>query len=167
MSQIKSDPIKYSGYQQVVLNINGSKHHAVVKPSAILLHTLREELGLSGAKGGCENGDCGACTVLLDGLPHKACMLLTVEIGNKEITTIEGLNDTEIQKAFVNFSGFQCGYCTSGFLLNAHALLQLKPHANDAEKQNWLDSNLCRCTGYEGIRDAVNAAQEKVQEKLK
>lgn len=155
----------YNGHQQLVININGSKHQVVVKPNAVLLHTLREEMGLSGAKGGCENGDCGACTVLIDGLPHKACMMLTVEVGERAVTTIEGLKDTEIQKAFVNFSGFQCGYCTSGFLLNAHALLQVKPEATDEEKRNWLDSNLCRCTGYEGIRDAVNAAQEDVLSK--
>lgn len=157
---------KMSGYQPVVLNINGDQLRVVIKPSAVLLHVLREEVGLTGVKGGCENGDCGACTVLVNGVPRKSCMMLALEAIGSEITTIEGLKDTEIQKAFINFSGFQCGYCTSGFLLNAHALLMTKPNATDDEKKAWLNSNLCRCTGFEGIRDAVNAAQKEVQKEV-
>jgi len=152
--------MKLSGYNEVILNVNGDQHQVLIRPSAILLHTLREQVGLTGAKGGCENGDCGACTVLIDGKPMKSCMMLAVEVGERAITTIEGLKDTEIQEAFINFSGFQCGYCTSGFLLNAHALLQTNPEATESQKQDWLSANLCRCTGYEGIRDAVNHAQE-------
>lgn len=159
------DKSKLSGYNAIVLNINGDQHEVLVKPNAVLLHTLREQVGLTGVKGGCENGDCGACTVLIDGLPRKSCMMLTVEVGSGKVTTIEGLRDTEIQRAFIDFSGFQCGYCTAGFLLNAHALLQINPSATEDEKRIWLNSNLCRCTGYEGIRDAVNAAQNEVLEK--
>jgi len=158
------DKNKISGHTELVLHVNNDQYEVLVKPNAILLHTLREQVGLTGVKGGCENGDCGACTVLVDGLPQKACMMLTVEVGDRKITTIEGLQDTEIQKAFINFSGFQCGYCTAGFLLNAHALLQINPSATEDEKQAWLNSNLCRCTGYEGIRDAVNAAQKEILE---
>lgn len=159
--------IKYSGYVELELMVNGRQRHVLTKPGDTLLHVLREKLGLTGAKAGCENGDCGACTVLLEGLPVKSCMMLAVEIGSKSVTTIEGLKDTEIQEAFVNFSGFQCGFCTSGFLLNAHALLQLKPDASEEDKKNWLDANLCRCTGYEGIRDALNSAQAKVLQNRK
>lgn len=154
-------------YTEVILNINESQHQVLIKPNTLLLHTLREQVGLTGAKGGCENSDCGACTVLIDGIPKKSCMTLTIEVGDREITTIEGLNDTEIQRAFINFNGFQCGYCTSGFLLNAHALLQNKPDATEEEKKEWLSSNLCRCTGYEGIKKAVDHAQEMIQKNNK
>lgn len=154
-----------SKYVEVILNVNEEKHQVLIKHNAVLLHTLREQLGLTGGKAGCENGDCGACTILLDGMPIKSCMMLTIEVENRRLTTIEGLNETEIQEAFVNFNGFQCGYCTSGFLLNAYALLQSKPNAEEHVKKEWLDSNLCRCTGYEGIRDAVNHAQTLILSK--
>lgn len=157
--------MKSTKYHEVILTVNEQRHLVVIKSNAILLHTLREQVGLTGAKGGCENGDCGACTVLIDGQPRKSCMMLTIEVNNRSITTIEGLKDTEIQEAFINFNGFQCGYCTSGFLLNAHALLQNNPHATDSEKRTWLNSNLCRCTGYEGIRDAFNSAQQLTLDK--
>lgn len=156
-----------TNYHEIILHVNGSKHEVVVKTNAILLHTIREQLGLTGAKSGCENGDCGGCTVLINGRPMKSCMILTVSVEGQLITTIEGLENSEIQEAFVNFNGFQCGFCTSGFLLNAHALLQTNPHATEAEKKEWLDANLCRCTGYEGIRDAFNSAQQLTLNKKK
>ena len=103
------------------------------------------------------NGDCGACTVLVESWPIKSCLMLTVEAIGKEITTIEGLKDAPIQKAFVENFAFQCGYCTSGFLMVCHALANLKPEADDGEIQDWLQSNLCRCTSYDEIRDAIKS----------
>ncbi len=157
--------IAYKDYTSVILNINGEKRKVVVKPSDTLLRVLREKLGLTGGKPGCENGDCGACTVLLDGKPVKSCMILALEVMGKEITTIEGLLDTEIQQAFHEEGGFQCGYCTSGFIVNAYALLEEKPEADDEEMKEWLQSNLCRCTGYEGIKNAVYSAKEKIKQR--
>lgn len=141
----------------LTLNINGEDRDVLVKPSDILLFTLRNELGLTGAKPGCENGDCGACTVLVDGWPVKSCLMLTVEAIGKEILTVEGLKNAPIQKAFVENFAFQCGYCTSGFLMVCHALSKIRPNADDAEIQDWLQSNLCRCTGYAEIEDAVKS----------
>lgn len=139
------------------LNINGADREVMVKPSDTLLHTLRHELGLTGAKPGCENGDCGACTILVDNWPIKSCLMLTVEAIGKSILTVEGLKDAPIQKAFVENWGFQCGYCTSGFLMVCHALSQIHPDASTAEIQDWLQSNLCRCTGYEEIETAIQS----------
>lgn len=139
------------------LNINGEDKEVVVKPSDILLYTLRNELGLTGAKPGCENGDCGACTVLIDGWPIKSCLMLTVEALDKKIVTVEGLENAPIQKAFVDNFSFQCGYCTSGFLMVCHALANIHPEANDHVIEEWLQSNLCRCTGYEEIKDAIKS----------
>lgn len=141
----------------LTLNINGTNKNVAVNPSDTLLHTLRNELGLTGAKPGCENGDCGACTVLIDNWPIKSCLMLTVEAIGKEITTIEGLKDTPIQKAFVENFAFQCGYCTSGFLMVCHSLANIKPQADDGEIQDWLQSNLCRCTSYDEIREAIKS----------
>ncbi|WP_313757198.1 2Fe-2S iron-sulfur cluster-binding protein [Tissierella sp.] len=141
----------------LTLNINGKDKDVIAKPSDILLFTLRNELGLTGAKPGCENGDCGACTVLVNGWPIKSCLMLTVEAIGKEIITIEGLNNAPIQKAFVESFAFQCGYCTSGFLIVCHALSQIHPNADDNIIQEWLQSNLCRCTGYAEIEDAIKS----------
>lgn len=141
----------------LTLNVNGEERDVLVKPSDILLFTLRNELGLTGPKPGCENGDCGACTVLIDGWPIKSCLMLTVEAIGKEITTVEGLKNAPIQKAFVENFAFQCGYCTSGFLMVCHALSKLRPNSDDAEIQDWLQSNLCRCTSYQEIESAVKS----------
>lgn len=144
----------------LTLNINGEERDVVAKPSDILLYTLRNNLGLTGAKPGCENGDCGACTVLVDGWPIKSCLMLTVEAIGKEIITIEGLKNAPIQKAFVENFAFQCGYCTSGFLMVCHSLSKIRPDADDAIIQEWLQSNLCRCTGYAEIENAVKSILE-------
>lgn len=134
----------------ITLNVNGEDREVVVKPSDILLNTLRNELGLTGAKPGCENGDCGSCTVIVDGWPIKSCLMLTVE----------GLQNAPIQKAFVENWGFQCGYCTSGFLMVCHALANIHPDANEHVIEEWLQSNLCRCTGYEEIKNAIKSIMQ-------
>ncbi|PIH05362.1 (2Fe-2S)-binding protein [Clostridium combesii] len=141
----------------ITLNINGEYKEVVAKPSDILLHTLRNELGLTGAKPSCENGDCGACTILVDGWPIKSCLMLTVEAIGKKIVTVEGLKNAPIQKAFVDNWGFQCGYCTSGFLMVCHALANIHPDADDHVIEQWLQSNICRCTGYEEIKTAIKS----------
>jgi carbon-monoxide dehydrogenase small subunit len=146
------------GEGRITLTVNGEEHSLVVRAGDTLLWVLRERLGLQGAKRGCENGDCGACTVLLEGRPVKSCLVLAVEAEGCSITTIEGLKDTPIQRAFIEHGGFQCGFCTAGFLLNAHALLLAHPQPDEETIRTWLESNLCRCTGYEGIERAVRAA---------
>jgi carbon-monoxide dehydrogenase small subunit len=141
----------------IELNVNGEMKTAVVRPADTLLHALREQLGLTGAKLGCGNGDCGTCTVLIDDMPVKACQMLAVEAVGHKITTIEGLEATPIQTAFINRFAYQCGYCTPGFIMNCHALVNHHPDADDNIIEEWLESNLCRCTGYEEIKEAVNA----------
>ncbi len=154
--------ITYRDTVVIHLNVNGTEREAAVRPADTLLHVLRDNLGLTGAKAACENGDCGACTVLLDGKPVKSCMILAVETEGAEITTIEGLSGTAIQKAFMAEAGFQCGFCTPGFIVNAYALLRAHPDPDRETVRSWLESNLCRCTGYEGIENAVRAAKKHI-----
>ena len=153
--------IHHKGYVSITLHVNGERREVIIRPADTLLRVLREQLGLTGTKIGCENGDCGACTVLINGKPIKSCMVLAVEVTDNEITTIEGLSETAIQEAFLEEGGFQCGFCTSGFLLNAYALLENHPEPDDNEIRLWLEGNLCRCTGYEGIKLAVKTAIKK------
>ena len=148
-----------TGTIELVLNVNGEERRAAVRPGDTLLRVLREKLGLTGAKCGCENGDCGACTVLLDGRPVKSCMVLAVECDDAAVTTIEGLRDHPVQQAFAEENGFQCGFCTPGQILNAAALVEAYPEPDEAIDREWMQSNLCRCTGYEGIRNALAAAR--------
>lgn len=155
--------LQISGKTIITLNVNGENREVVVKPSDILLNTLRNELGLTGTKPGCENGDCGSCTILIDGWPVKSCLMLTVEAIGKNIVTVEGLQNAPIQKAFVDSWSFQCGYCTSGFLMVCHALASIHPNANDHVIEQWLQSNICRCTGYEEIKDAIKSVLEANQ----
>jgi len=147
--------VKYSGKTTIDLDINGELRTVTVSPSDILLDTLRNQLGLTGAKPGCLNGDCGTCTVIIDNLPIKSCLTLTVETVGKKIITIEGLKDAPEQKAFVEKFAFQCGYCTSGFLMAIHALKINHPDAGEATVEEWLQSNICRCTGYSEIKLAA------------
>src|SRR5690625_2275893 len=112
--------------QLIKITVNGIEKEVYVRNASTLLHTLREDLGLTGAKPGCNNGDCGACTVLIDGLPVNSCHILTVEASGKKITTIEGLIDTSVQNAFIDQWAIQCGYCTPGFILNCYALIDRK-----------------------------------------
>lgn len=139
----------------LLLVVNSEEQKVTVRPADILLDVLRMKLGLTGSKPACLNGDCGACTVLIDATPMKSCLMLAVEGEGKEITTIEGLKNTPIQKAFVEKFAFQCGYCTSGFLMNCHALVHKEPNADEKKIKDWLESNICRCTGYREIREAV------------
>ncbi len=141
----------------ITINVNGQDREVVARPSDTLLHTLRTQLGLTGVKPGCENGDCGACTALVDNWPIKTCLMLTVEAIGKKIITVEGLENAPIQKAFVENWGFQCGYCTSGFLMVCHSLSKLKPRASEQITEEWLQSNLCRCTSYDEIKNAINS----------
>ena len=137
------------------LHVNGETREAVVRSADTLLHTLRQELGLTGAKRACENGDCGACTVLVNGVSTHSCLSLAVEAVNQPITTIEGLTDSPVQKAFVDKWAIQCGYCTPGFIVNCHALLTNHPKAKDEVVEEWLQSNLCamhRVSGDKGCR---------------
>lgn len=147
----------YTEAASIVLDVNGESRSLIVRPADTLLRVLREQLGLTGAKPGCENGDCGACTVLIDGVPFKSCIILAVEAVGHEVLTIEGLKGTPIQAAFIEKRGFQCGYCTPGFIMNCHGLVTNHPDADDDTIEKWLQSNICRCTGYEEIRDAVKS----------
>lgn len=143
------------GKSVISLNVNNEVREVVIRPSDVLLNTLRDQLGLTGAKPGCENGDCGACTVLMDGWPIKSCLMLTIEAVDRQIITVEGLHNAPIQRAFIEQFAFQCGYCTSGFLMVCHALAALHPNPPDMVIDEWLQSNICRCTGYEEIGKAV------------
>jgi len=149
---------EYTGLSEITLSVNGEDRRVAVRPGDTLLRVLREKLGLTGSKTGCENGDCGACTVLLDGTPVKSCMLPVLSCEGRAVTTIEGLADARVKEAFADKNGFQCGFCTPGMVLNASALLRAHPDPDDETTREWMESNLCRCTGYEGIRDAIRSA---------
>jgi carbon-monoxide dehydrogenase small subunit len=151
--------ITYTHHAAISLQVNGETREVLVRPADTLLHVLRNTLGLTGTKVGCENGDCGACTVLLEGKPVKSCLVLAVEAEGAEITTIEGLSGTAIQKMFLAAAGYQCGFCTPGFIVNAYALLKAHPHPTPETVRMWMDGNLCRCTGYEGIKKAITGGK--------
>jgi len=148
--------------EKIRLKVNGHAHECEVKPWATLLDTLREDLGLTGTKEGCGQGECGACTVLMDGKPVNACLILAIEAKGKEIITIEGLAHGDelhpVQQAFVDMGGMQCGFCTPGMILAAKALLDEKPDPSDEEIRKGLEGNFCRCTGYTKIIESVRAA---------
>ncbi|MBO7747322.1 (2Fe-2S)-binding protein [Paenibacillus sp. MWE-103] len=146
---------------EMELLVNGRRRPVVVRSADTLLRVLREHLGLTGAKAGCENGDCGACTVMLNGLAVKSCLVLAIETHGMRITTIEGLEDAPIQQAFIDKFAFQCGFCTSGFIMNCQALLERFPDADEAVVTEWLRSNICRCTSYQEIREAIHAVLDR------
>jgi carbon-monoxide dehydrogenase small subunit len=143
----------------VELTVNGIARHGTVEPRRTLADFLREDLGLTGTHLGCEHGVCGACTVLVDGEPARSCLMLAVQARGAEIRTIEGLaNDGEmnpLQQAMWESHGFQCGFCTPGFLMQITALLEENPNPVEAEIREALSGNLCRCTGYESIVNGV------------
>lgn len=147
--------------QIVKLTINGSDHEVLINPRHTLLHVLREQLKLTGTKCGCNNGVCGSCTVLSDGRPIRSCLSLAVASTSKEITTIEGLAKNgklhKLQQAFVDNQGLQCGFCTPGMIMSTKALLDKNPKPDLQEIREELSGNLCRCTGYVKIADAVLA----------
>jgi len=157
-------PIKKSKLHVVTLTVNGEEQAALVKANATLLDLLREEFDYTGTKKGCELGDCGACTVLMDGKPVNSCLVLAVEADGHAITTIEGVEQNgkldRIQEAFINQAAVQCGYCTPGMILSAKALLARNPHPTEHEVREAIAGNLCRCTGYVRIVKAVLAAAE-------
>jgi carbon-monoxide dehydrogenase small subunit len=143
----------------VNLRVNGRKEEVRVPSDRTLLQVLREDLWLTGAKEGCGTGECGACTVLLDGKPVNACLVLAVRCNNREVLTIEGLAEGKqlhpLQEAFIRHGAIQCGFCTPGMILSAKALLDANPHPDEMLVKHALAGNLCRCTGYVGIIKAV------------
>jgi len=156
---------------RIALQVNGETVEALFAPYKTLLEVLREELGLTGTKHGCELGECGACTVLVDGEPVLSCLVLALECGGRAVQTIEGLAESwksgpelhPLQAAFTDFGGSQCGYCTPGVIMTAKALLERNPHPSRQEIKEATAGNLCRCTGYNQIVEAVEAAAEALR----
>jgi carbon-monoxide dehydrogenase small subunit len=148
-------------YHAITVTLNGSTERLDVPSNMTLLQMLREKLAMTGTKNGCEAGECGACTVLVDGEPVNSCMMLAVEVDGGEVLTIEGLAPegelSPLQQAFVDHNAVQCGFCTPGMLMSAHALLQRNSTPNEEEIKESLVGNLCRCTGYVRIIDAIQA----------
>ena len=151
----------------VELNINGEAYELAIVPSHTLLEVLREDAGLTGTKHGCEQGECGLCTVLIDGLPQFSCLTLAVEVQGSEIRTVEGLARGgelhPLQQAFAEKGASQCGYCSPGMLMSAQALLERNPAPTRSEIREALAGNLCRCTGYLAILDAVELAAARLR----
>lgn len=149
----------------VNLVINGKNHKLEIEPNETLLDVIRNRVGLTGTKKGCDTGDCGACTVLLNGKAVNSCMILAADVDGQEITTIEGLVGPNgeldpVQRAFVNNGAFQCGYCTPGLIMAGRALLNENPHPTEAEIRQGIGGNICRCTGYVTVVDAIMEAAE-------
>ena len=148
----------------ITITVNGGRERLDVPSNMTLLQLLREKLALTGTKNGCSAGECGACTILMNGEPVNSCMVLAVEFNGAEIVTVEGLADdgrlTPLQEAFVEHNAVQCGFCTPGVLISAHALLKRNPHPTEDEIKLALVGNLCRCTGYLRIIEAVQTAAE-------
>jgi carbon-monoxide dehydrogenase small subunit len=146
----------------VSIEVNGESHEVPVRPRHMLVEVLREKIGLTGTKDGCEQGVCGACTVLLDGRPALACMTLAIECDGKTVRTVEGLAEgdriSRLQQAFLDQGAVQCGFCTSGVLMSATALLERNPSPSLPEIKKALEGNLCRCTGYNAIVAAIRQA---------
>ena len=153
---------------RVSATINGEPSEFLCAPHQSLLECLRDILGLTGSKEGCNDGNCGACSVLLDGRLVNACLVLGVEIEGREVTTVEGLADWRglhpLQQAFIEQDAIQCGYCTPGILIAAKALLDRDPDPSEGQIRSWLAGNLCRCTGYDKIVRAVQFAAASVSE---
>jgi len=145
--------------QLITLRVNGEESELVIDPRRTLADTLRQTLGLTGTHIGCEHGICGACTVLVDGAPARACLMFAVQAEDREIRTVESLADgdelSDLQRAFAAHHALQCGFCTPGFLMLAEGFLAERPAATRAEIRELVSSNLCRCTGYQTIVDAI------------
>ncbi len=143
---------------EITIKLNNEIRSVNVEPNEILLDVLRDKLGFKTPKHGCDRGDCGACAVLLNGKSVRSCLILAIEVDGQEIVTVEGLSKNELtplQKAFLENNSFQCGYCAPGIIISATELLSNNSHPNRKEVQEALSGNLCRCTGYESIIDAV------------
>ena len=149
------------------IHVNGELRQTFAYPHLTLLEVVREHFDLKGSKRSCDFGECGACTMLVDGVPHLACITIARSVRHKEIITIEGLAWEgalhPVQQAFVDLGGIQCGFCTPGFILTAKAALDRNPYASEEEIKHALAGNLCRCTGYVKIIDAVISAAKEVQ----
>jgi len=154
---------------EIVLKVNGTNYKVAVEPQRTLVEVLRETLGLTGTKKSCSEGECGACTVLMDGKPATSCLILALDAQGKEITTIEGLSEGEklhpIQEAFLKHAAIQCGFCTPGMVMSAKAFLDENPKPTATEVRKAISGNLCRCTGYQQIVDAILAASQTMAKK--
>jgi aerobic carbon-monoxide dehydrogenase small subunit len=152
----------------IQLTVNGESVEAAVEPNRTLLQFLREDLGFTGTKHGCGLGDCGACTVILNGKPVNSCLVLAVQAAGGEVLTIEGLAEDgvlhPIQQAFVDNGAIQCGFCTPGMILSAKALLDATPKPTELEIRTAISGNLCRCTGYQKIVQAIQEAAKAIEE---
>jgi len=148
--------------QALSLSVNGLAYEVVIEPHRNLLSVIRNEVGLTGAKEGCDDSECGACMVLLDGRPANSCSVLAMQAAGRRIQTVEGLASGgklhPLQTAFIEEGGVQCGFCTPGMLMSAKALLDSNPNPTEAEIRRYISGNLCRCTGYSGIVRAVQKA---------
>src|SRR6266542_5241460 len=150
--------------QLLELRVNGRSHELAIEPNRLLLDALRLDLQLTGSKRSCDDSSCGVCTVLVDGTPMLSCALLAASCEGQEITTVEGVSEhgslAAIQKAYGDWGGSQCGFCTPGFMMTVSALLASNPNPTDGEIRHALSGNLCRCTGYEQMYQAIKAAIE-------
>lgn len=153
---------------QITVTVNGVEYTRDVEPRLLLVHFLRDELGLTGTHWGCDTSNCGVCVVLLDGLPAKSCTVLAVMADGHEVRTVEGLAGADgldpVQRAFSDMHGLQCGFCTPGMLLTSRALLDRNPDPSPAEIREAISGQVCRCTGYENIVRAVRAAAARAAE---
>jgi xanthine dehydrogenase YagT iron-sulfur-binding subunit len=156
----------FAGRVLVQVTVNGVKHALKLEPRVTLLDLLRERLQLTGAKKGCNRGECGTCTVLLDGLRVNACLVLAVTVDGKQVTTVEGLADGArlhpVQRAFIEHDAFQCGFCTPGQIMSAVGCIAEGHAGSDAEIREWMSGNLCRCSAYPQIAAAVAAAAKEI-----
>ena len=149
--------------KRITFKLNGETRSVEVEPSDILLDVLRDKLGVKSPKIGCERGDCGACTVLFDGKSVRSCLILAIEADGRQITTVEGLSHaglTPLQRSFLKHGAFQCGFCAPGIVLSATELLEKHPHPSEEEIKEAIAGNLCRCTGYKPIIEAIAAVSK-------
>jgi aerobic carbon-monoxide dehydrogenase small subunit len=150
--------------QTIVVTVNGATYEREVEARKLLIHFIRDDLDLTGSHIGCDTGNCGACSVIVDGTLTKSCMMLAVQADGSSVETVEGLADgdelNKLQQSFKDHHALQCGYCTPGMLMSATALLRENPHPTEDEIKKGLQGNICRCTGYWNIFDAVKAASE-------
>ena len=162
-----SEPNEYSQARPITLRVNGTEHRGQAEPRTLLVDFLREDLGLTGSHVGCEHGICGTCTILINGEAARSCLMLAVQADGAELMTVEGLAQDDqlhpLQAAFWEQHGLQCGFCTPGMLMTAYDLLQTNATPSEEEIRAGLSAVLCRCTGYQGIVEAVQAAAEKLR----